>query len=320
MKKVIGLFILVLMLAACGGTDEAATQETVVEETAVEMMVDEETMDEETAVSSSTNTRLQANYADALNVQSQLAVGTLKLEESPQAVNETQAAALLPLWRAYQSLSQSDITADVEIEALLNQIQGKMTAAQLEAISALALTDEDVAAMLADGSLVGGLRGGGDRQGAGEAGGFPGGGGLPGGRPGGGPGGGGDVGAVDQDAIATRRAERFGSENPEEAFQELMLVNAVTRLMGEKTGEVTDTRAGGGDFALIIDSIAAELDMDVDALRAEMGGDGSLADIIVANGGDVDAMHALLVDALANSDAAATPDDLDAFVTDVLSR
>ncbi len=316
MKKVIGLLILVLALAACGGTDEVVETAVdqveeaavVVEETAVEVV------EEVAAVESGEEIRLQAEYADALAVQSQLALGTLKLEDSPQAVDEGQAADLLPLWRAYQSLSDSNITADVEMEALLNQIQGKMTTAQLQAIAALALTTEDVTAMMEDGTLSGAMRGGKDGGNGGSSGmGGPGGG-M--GRPGGG-GGGSDLGAVDQDAMATRRAERFGTEDPEAAFQEVMLVGAVTQLMGVKTGEVNSAPGG---FSIIFDTIAAELGMDADALRQEAGGDGSLADIIVANGGDVDAMHALLLIALADSDVASTQDDLGAFVTEALNR
>ena len=329
MKKVIGLLILMLALAACGGADEAVVEtavdqveeavavveEVVAEEAAVVEVVEETAVEvvEEVAVAvdSGEEIRLQADYADALDVQSQLALGTLKLEDSPQAVDEAQAADLLPLWRAYQTLSESNITADVEMNALLNQIQGKMTTAQLQAIVALSLTGEDVATMLEDGTLSGAMRGGGNSEGDGsKAGGF-------GGGPGGGGGRSSELGEVDQDAIATRRAERFGDEDPEAAFQEMMLVGAVTQLLGVKTGEVSSAPGG---FTIIFDTIAAELGMDVDALRTEASGDGTLADIIVANGGDVDAMHALLVTALADSDVASTQDDLSAFVTEVLNR
>jgi len=39
-----------------------------------------------------------------LSAASQLALGTLQLEDSEQTVDESQAATLLPLWQAYQSL------------------------------------------------------------------------------------------------------------------------------------------------------------------------------------------------------------------------
>jgi hypothetical protein len=85
----------------------------------------------ETAVSPSTDSpRLTADYADALPVQSQLAVGMLQLEETDLAVDEALAAEILPLWRALQSLSNSYTTAEAEITAVLNQIQDTMQPAQ----------------------------------------------------------------------------------------------------------------------------------------------------------------------------------------------
>ncbi len=293
MKKLTGLLVLMmLLLVACGGADVAEGI---------------------TAVENDDEFRLQTEYADALDIQNQLALGTIKLEESAQAVDEAQAAELLPLWQAYQSLTESNITADAEIDALLNQIQGGMTTEQLQAIAAFALTNEDIAAMLESGALVGGMRGGRNSGEDGPAGGF-------GGGPGGGPGGGrpDSLGEVDQDAIATRRAERFGTDDPESSFQETMLVMTVTRLLAEKTGEVTTARAG--DFNIIFETIAAELSMEVDALRTEMNGENTLAEIIVANGGDVEEMQTLLVDALADSELANRQDDLDAFVVETLNR
>ena len=53
----------------------------------------------------------------------QLAVGTLMLEETPQAVTAEQARELLPLWQMLRTLQQSDTAAQAEIEAVLNQIQ-----------------------------------------------------------------------------------------------------------------------------------------------------------------------------------------------------
>ena len=310
MKKLTGLLILMaLLLVACGGTDEA-----VVEETGVG--VTDNSADEETAVTEETAVKieLQADYANALPVQSQLAVGTLKLEDSAQAVSDEQAADLYPLWSAYQALGESDITADAELAALIGQIQGKMTAAQLEAIATLALTDDDVTAMLEDGTLTRSMASSGKEDGETMGSGAGGGGGT--GVPGAG-GGSTDLTQVDMDAQATRRAEEFGDVDPEAAFQEILVVGAVTQLMGMKTGDVTVSLNG---YSIILDTIAAELEMDVDTLRAETADGSTLADIITANGGDVDAMHTLLIDELADSEIADTQDDMDAFVTEALNR
>ncbi len=309
MKKLTGVLrLMVLLLAACGGTEDGVVTD---EDTGVVETNGGETAVEETAV----KIELQADYANALSVQSQLALGTLKLEESDQVVSDAQAADLYPLWSAYQALGESDITAGAELTALLGQIQDNMTAAQLEAIAALALTDDDVTAMLEDGTLTRSMAGSGKEDGETMGSGGGGGGGGT-GVPGAG-GGSTDLTAVDLDAQATRRAEEFGDEDPEVVFQEMLVVGAVTQLMGIKTGDITASLNG---YTIILDSIAAELGMDVDTLRAETAVDATLADIITANGGDVDAMHALLLAELADSEIADTQDDMDAFVTEALNR
>jgi hypothetical protein len=73
-----------------------------------------------------------------------LLVGTLKLEETDNAVTSDQAAKLLPLWQAYLSLSNSDTTAEAEVDGLLKQIEGTMTTQQSDAISQLNLTSTDM--------------------------------------------------------------------------------------------------------------------------------------------------------------------------------
>lgn len=70
----------------------------------------------------------------------QLAVGTLMLEETPQAVTAEQAQELLPLWQMLRTLQQSGTAAQAEIEAVLNQIQAAMTPEQLAAIEEMDLT------------------------------------------------------------------------------------------------------------------------------------------------------------------------------------
>ncbi len=87
----------------------------------------------------------------------QLALGTILLEETDNAVTPEQAVALLPLW---QSL-QGGVTAQAEAEAVLKQVEGTMTAEQLAAIAAMQLTQEDLQAWMQE-------------QGLGTGGGFPG--------------------------------------------------------------------------------------------------------------------------------------------------
>jgi hypothetical protein len=142
----------------------------------------------------------------AMAVEQKLAIGTLKIEGTDQAVTAAQAKELLPLWQALKSLAASNNTATDEINALYAQIEETMTPAQIQAIQALTWTQEDLAAIRekygvqgfggdaagrptvsadqratrqAQFQASGGTNGGGDR-GGGPAGGFPaGGGGAP---------------------------------------------------------------------------------------------------------------------------------------------
>ncbi|MES0344315.1 MAG: hypothetical protein ABUK16_09405, partial [Anaerolineales bacterium] len=164
MKKVKFLGVLVsltLILVACGGADGAANTAT---------------------------TALNEDYPDALPIQTQLTLGILKLEETNLAVDSEQAAELLTLWQAIRSLSSSDITAEGEIEAIVNQILETMSPEQLEAIAAMELTQESIFELTQE---LGIARGGdlttdGDPRGSAPDDMIPGSGGGPGGGMGGG--------------------------------------------------------------------------------------------------------------------------------------
>ena len=134
----------------------------------------------------------------------QLLLGTMKLEETSIPVDAEQAASLLPLWKAFRSLGQSDTTATEEMTALVAQIQGTLTAEQQQAIQELGLSMQDMAAVGQElGIEIGFARGTAPDAGArataqasgqsnqappagfdGGGGGFPGDGGGPGGPPG----------------------------------------------------------------------------------------------------------------------------------------
>jgi hypothetical protein len=83
------------------------------------------------------------NNNQALPLAAQLAVGTLKLEGSSNAVDAKEAAELLPLWEAYSQITNSDSAAQAEIDGLVAQIKGTMSPAQISAISAMKLTLQD---------------------------------------------------------------------------------------------------------------------------------------------------------------------------------
>jgi hypothetical protein len=95
---------------------------------------------------SSTDSTGSSNSQDATSLSevNKLLVGTLKLDNTANAVTADQATQLLPLWQAYLSLSSSDTAAEAEVAALLTQIQGTMTSQQMDAINALNLTNTDM--------------------------------------------------------------------------------------------------------------------------------------------------------------------------------
>jgi len=108
-KRIILSTIFALLLTACGGTQTTLPQ-----------------------------------TSDGLPVTTQLVLGTLQLEDTDQAVTGEQAKELLPMWQVYQSLIDSGTAAQAEIDGLIEQIQETMTAGQLDAISAMNLTQQDM--------------------------------------------------------------------------------------------------------------------------------------------------------------------------------
>lgn len=87
---------------------------------------------------------LRDDYADALSVRNQLALGTLRLEGTANAVTPAQAAELQLYWQALLALAADSTTAAEETTALQAQIVETMTPAQLAAITALALTNANL--------------------------------------------------------------------------------------------------------------------------------------------------------------------------------
>ena len=140
---------------------------------------------------------LNTNYAeDALPIDTQLIVGTINLEETELAIDAEMAEELLPLWKMYKSLVESDITVQEEITALINQIQDTMTSEQIEAIVSMELTKEDMATL---NQGMGQRPDGAKEEGSG---------GFGGGQGGGMPGGGASGADMSPEEIATAQAMR----------------------------------------------------------------------------------------------------------------
>jgi hypothetical protein len=87
-----------------------------------------------------TSPNLDTTYPEALPVRLQLTLGSLMLADTPNAITPAQAADLLPLWQALQSLTSSGTSATAETNAVLAQIEATMTSEQIAAIRALQLT------------------------------------------------------------------------------------------------------------------------------------------------------------------------------------
>ncbi len=123
MKKIIltlTTLTFVLILSACGGSTPEAE--------------------------STANALTSTGEAD-LSVDTQLALGSVKLDEGENAIDAAQAAELLPLWKALRSFSGSDITAPEEVSAVIAQIEATMTSAQIEDIKSMQLSREDFASV-----------------------------------------------------------------------------------------------------------------------------------------------------------------------------
>jgi hypothetical protein len=206
------------------------------------------------AVSTGTSTdRLNTNYPGALPVETQLVLGTLKLEGTPQAVDSATAAKLVPLYTLLQQMTTSGTSAQAEIDAVLEQIQGTMTAEQIHAIAAMKLTPKELTDYFGTAGAFSrtGTRTPGAGFGGGGGGGFPGGGGGDGGGPpagftGGGRGGPGGTGgnggtSLNQNQIATLRAQRTGTPRFGGTGTPAFLINQLIQLLEKKAGTSTPT-------------------------------------------------------------------------------
>lgn len=88
---------------------------------------------------------LDLSYEGALDATSQLALGTLQLEDTDLAVTEDQAGDLLVLW---QVLTSGELQGDGETNAVLKQVEAAMSGKQISSIAGLRLTQEDAQAWL----------------------------------------------------------------------------------------------------------------------------------------------------------------------------
>jgi hypothetical protein len=139
MKRILIItFVLSILLAACGSASSAAST----------------TSDVYTSIN------LPVAYENALPVRNQLAIGTMKLDGTAQAVTSEQAKTLLPLYQALRGTNTSGGGSQEEISALLTQIESTMTADQLSAIGEMKLTFTDMQTWATESGITLGQNGG----------------------------------------------------------------------------------------------------------------------------------------------------------------
>jgi hypothetical protein len=229
MKKITSLLLSVMMvflLVACGSKEASQTQAV-------------QTQDVQSQASD------QFTFQGEMPLESKLVFGSLMLEETDMAITPEQAEELLPLWKLYTSLLDSDTAAGAEIDAVLNSIQDAMTADQLDYIQEMQLDPGEMRQMMEDLGITFGFRGGTGQDEENSTEGFtpPGGfGGVPGQGPGqgtgGGPGfgpGGGDFSNFSPEQQATAQAMRDASGGSGRGFfANTALVDALIGLLEGK--------------------------------------------------------------------------------------
>jgi hypothetical protein len=220
MKKVIVVLgiLIAMLIAGCSGSAVDAQEP-----------VQTGSTSEPAAEQSDSTTQGWQNAAEI----TQLLFGTFLLEGTDYAVTAEHAAELLPLWKLYRSLLESDITASEEIEAVAKQITQKMSAEQLSRMAAQTFDREQMNAIMEE-LGIDTFSGAGRGEGSELPDGF-----TPpegfqrgqGGGPGGGPGGAG----IDPEVMATRQAEMEASGGFQRGFN-LPLVEALIELLEQRAG------------------------------------------------------------------------------------
>jgi hypothetical protein len=98
------------------------------------------------STTSTTNQSAETSKTKSFAGQAELIVGIFKLEGTDQAITVQQASELLPLWEVMKVLASSDTSAQEEIDAAVRQIKETLTQSQLQAITNMKLTGQDISA------------------------------------------------------------------------------------------------------------------------------------------------------------------------------
>ncbi len=120
-----GFLLICLWLTACGASGQSAPAQ---------------------AAQSSGSTAVSGNAERQMTEATKLALGTFKLDKTDYPIDATQAAQLLFLWKGMRDLSQGQSVANEEIQGLIKQIRETLTPEQRQAIEAMNLSYQDIAA------------------------------------------------------------------------------------------------------------------------------------------------------------------------------
>ena len=221
-KKQLGILLMVvfLLLSACSSNSSELTDNGLSPDTGQS----EEGLD-------GGRVELTEDYADdALSVRMQLLVGSLLLENTDLSVDSVMAEELLPYWKMYKVLAESDTKAQEEMDAVIGQIQDTMTADQLSYIVDLQITQETMLTLVSDLGINEKFISEGMKEGAGTGVDRP-----EGFVPGSGRGGGQD-GNIDPELMATKQAAREDAGDGMMSRLTIPLVDELISLLEEKAG------------------------------------------------------------------------------------
>ena len=174
--------------------------------------------------------KLTDDYADdVVSIPTQLAVGSFLLEDTELALDAEMAEKLLPYWKMYQVLAESDTKAPEEMDAVIDQIQEIMTEDQVNYIFDMQITQEIMMILVSDLGInekiiSEGMKGGG--TGVDRPEGFV---------PGSGRGAGKDV-NIDPELMATKQAAREDAGDGMMSRLTIPLVDELISLLEEKAG------------------------------------------------------------------------------------
>lgn len=139
----LGLVLVIVFLSGCGGSDQPAAAAG--------------DGDFQPPAGENGNPAAQGFPAGgaAFGEANQLALGTLYLQSTDYPISAEQAAALLPLWQAYQSQQAGEDFDPEQGESLLADIEAALTADQQAVIEAI--PQEDLFAWAQEQGLMGGF-------------------------------------------------------------------------------------------------------------------------------------------------------------------